>query len=151
MKRVMVTVLAAALSIAAVAGCASKEQTGAVIGGVAGGLLGSQFGSGTGQVAAVLVGTLAGTMIGASVGRYMDEQDKAKLAQTMEYNRTNQTAQWVNPDTHDSYAVTPTKTYTNADGTPCREFTMNADVGGKTQQVYGTACRQADGSWKVVQ
>lgn len=34
-------------------------------------------------------------------------------------------------------------------GTPCREYYMTANIGGKKEQVYGTACRQADGSWKI--
>jgi len=33
---------------------------------------------------------------------------------------------------------------------PCREYYMTADIGGKKKQIYGKACRQADGSWKVV-
>jgi surface antigen len=153
MKKLVVTAIAAALSVAMVAGCASKEQTGAVIGGLAGGLLGSQFGGGNGQIAAVLVGTLAGTMIGSSVGRYMDQQDEAKLAQSLEYDKTNQTSGWTNPDTGNSYQVTPTQTTfpQSAQGQPCREFTMTANIGGKPQETYGTACRQADGSWKIVQ
>jgi surface antigen len=69
--------------------------------------------------------------------------------QVFEYNRTNQPSSWTNPDTGNSYTVTPTQTY-ESQGTPCREFTMNSQIGGKTEQVYGTACRQADGSWKIV-
>ena len=26
----------------------------------------------------------------------------------------------------------------------------DVNIGGKTEQAYGTACRQPDGSWKVV-
>jgi len=44
--------------------------------------------------------------------------------------------------------VTPTKTYETAAG-PCREYTIDAIIGGSTEKIYGTACRQADGSWKV--
>jgi hypothetical protein len=37
--------------------------------------------------------------------------------------------------------------FTNAAGQPCREYTTNAGSG---QPVYGTACRMADGQWRVV-
>ena len=56
---------------------------------------------------------------------------------------------WRNPDTGDTYSVTPTRTYETEQG-PCREFTMQASIGGRPDTVYGTACRQSDGSWKVV-
>jgi surface antigen len=45
--------------------------------------------------------------------------------------------------------MTPTNTYDSGTG-PCREYTLDATIGGKTEQIYGTACRQPDGSWKVV-
>lgn len=153
MKRLLVGAFALVLGLALIQGCATKEQTGAVLGGVAGGVLGSQVGGGQGRTLAIIVGTLAGTMIGSTIGRYMDEQDRLRMAQSLETNRTNQTTAWKNPDTGDSYAVTPTKTTYPAgtESQPCREFTMTANVGGKPEQMYGTACRQADGSWKVVQ
>jgi hypothetical protein len=30
-----------------------------------------------------------------------------------------------------------------------REYTMTVDIGGQPTQVYGSACRQADGSWRM--
>jgi hypothetical protein len=32
----------------------------------------------------------------------------------------------------------------------CREFEQTVVIDGKPQNAYGTACRQADGSWKIV-
>ncbi len=32
----------------------------------------------------------------------------------------------------------------------CREYQRTVNVGGRTQQSYGTACRQPDGAWKIV-
>jgi surface antigen len=46
--------------------------------------------------------------------------------------------------------VTPTKTFQEPDGTPCREYVTDAVIGGQREQVTGTACRQPDGSWKIV-
>jgi len=37
--------------------------------------------------------------------------------------------------------------FTNAAGQPCRQYMANAGSG---QPVYGTACRMADGQWRVV-
>ena len=146
-------VLCSALAVSlALGGCQSgagqNEQAGMVIGGVLGGVLGKQVGKGDGNVAAIIVGTLAGAAIGGSVGRSMDDTDRLKTAHSLETVRTGVSSTWVNPDTGNQYVVTPTKTYDSAQG-PCREYTVDAVVGGQEEQVYGTACRQADGSWKV--
>ena len=135
-----------------VSGCAShtgeQERAGMVIGGVLGGLLGTQVGSGQGRTAAIIIGTMAGTAIGGSIGYSMDEVDRLKTSQTLETVRTGVPSSWQNPDTGNTYQVTPTRTYETA-GAPCREYTVDAVVAGKNQKVYGTACRQPDGSWKV--
>ncbi len=47
--------------------------------------------------------------------------------------------------------VVATKQGRDEDGLTCREFQQEIQVGGKTEQGYGTACLQADGSWKIVQ
>lgn len=150
MNKLAVSFISAALAVSIV-GCQTppnKEQTGTVVGGVLGGVLGSQVGEGKGTTAAIIVGTLIGAAIGSSVGRSMDEVDRMKAAQTLEHNRTGQPTSWHNPDSGVDYTVTPTRTYETSTG-PCREYTMDAEIGGKTEQVYGTACRQQDGSWKV--
>lgn len=125
-----------------------NEDAGMIIGGVLGGILGSQVGDGSGQTAATIAGAMAGMAIGGSVGRSMDELDRMKLATAMETTRTGVATQWQNPDTGYTYAVTPTQTTETSQG-PCREFSMDAQIGGRTEQVYGTACREADGSWRI--
>ncbi|NIP72929.1 MAG: glycine zipper 2TM domain-containing protein [Gammaproteobacteria bacterium] len=153
MKRLTAAILVAAFIVAAVGGCEefTREEQGSIIGGVAGAVIGSRFGGGEGRTAAIVLGALAGSMIGAKLGRYMDEQDRTNTATVLEYNKTGQTSAWQNPDTGYAYTVTPTETYTADSGTgPCREFTMQATVGEEVEEVYGTACRQADGSWKIV-
>lgn len=151
-KRIFIAILLA--TTVGVAGCAShqgpKEQVGTVAGGVIGGLAGHQVGSGSGQTAATIVGALAGAAIGSSVGRSMDERDRVQMARTFEHSKTGSTNRWENPDTGHEYAVTPTRTYESKSG-PCREYTMDAWVGGEREEVHGTACRQPDGSWKVVE
>ncbi|BAZ92550.1 hypothetical protein TspCOW1_25700 [Thiohalobacter sp. COW1] len=144
-------VLAATLGVG---GCATyqgpQEQAGMVIGGILGGVLGSEVGGGRGRTAAIIAGTLAGAAIGGAIGQSMDEVDRMKTAGTLETVRTGVTSTWQNPDTGYQYAVTPTRTYETSSG-PCREYTIDAQIGGRTEQVYGTACRQPDGSWKVVE
>ena len=56
---------------------------------------------------------------------------------------------WSNPDNGNRYTVKPTRTYYH-DQQPCREYITKAIIGGKTERIYGKACRQADGSWRVM-
>jgi surface antigen len=139
----------------AVSGCATnqgqiqQEQAGMVIGGVLGGLLGNQVkGHGAGRTVAVIAGTLAGAAIGGAIGRSMDETDRLKTSASLETVRTGVPSAWRNPDSGNEYTVVPTRTYETSTG-PCREYTIDAVVGGRKEKVYGTACRQADGSWRV--
>jgi surface antigen len=135
-----------------VAGCANyqpqQEQSGMVIGGLLGGVLGSQVGRGDGRTAAIILGSLAGAAVGGSVGHSMAEVDKMRTAQTLETVRTGVPTSWKNPDSGNQYVVVPTRTYDAPTG-PCRDYTIDAIVGGKKDKVNGTACRQADGSWDV--
>jgi len=135
-------------------GCVGhKKEAGTIIGGVTGGLIGSQFGKGGGQVAATALGAVAGAFVGNTIGDQMDEQDKAMHNRTL-YNGletapTGTSSKWKNPDNGHSGSFTPIRTYDNG-GQFCREYTNKIMVGGKEHQGYGTACRQPDGSWKVV-
>jgi surface antigen len=146
--RVSLAFVAAAL-LAACSTVPSKQDQGMLIGAIAGGVLGHQVGDGSGQVLATMFGTVAGAMIGGNVGRSMDETDQMKTAMALENVQTGVSSNWINPDTGYEYVMTPTNTYSGASG-PCREYTMDAIIGGRTEQVYGTACRQPDGSWQVV-
>lgn len=133
-------------------GCANyqsqQEQSGMVIGGVLGGVLGSQVGRGDGRTAAIILGTVAGAAIGGSVGRSMADVDKMKTAHALETVRTGVPTSWKNPDSGNQYVVVPTRTY-DAAGGPCRDYTIDAVIAGKRDKLFGTACRQPDGSWQV--
>lgn len=151
MKQFLV-VLASSILCLALTGCAnmSNRDVGTITGGVLGGALGNQIGGGSGRVLATVGGTLIGAYIGGSVGQSMDDVDRMRMSQAFETTRTNQASTWRNPDSGNTYTVTPTHTYTNPRGQPCREYSTTAIIGGKRQEIYGTACRQADGSWKVI-
>lgn len=141
--------MAVLAAFAAATGCARKEHTGAVIGGTLGGWFGSQIGTGVGRLAATTAGVLGGSYIGGRIGRAMDEADRMRAHQTLERTPTGETVAWTNPDTGTSYEITPTRTY-ESQGSPCREYTAEAWIGGEREVVTGTACRQADGSWRAI-
>ncbi|MCK5092940.1 MAG: glycine zipper 2TM domain-containing protein [Gammaproteobacteria bacterium] len=150
-KKIIVTILLAC--VIGASGCATtgqgqNEQAGVIIGSILGGVLGSHVGKGDGRTAAIILGTLVGASIGGAIGQSMDDTDRLKTAHSLESIRTGVPTSWNNPDTGNAYTVTPTRTYEEAAG-PCREYTIDAVIGGKKEKVYGTACRQPDGSWKT--
>ena len=152
-KFIIPLVVASALVLAGCSGQGQKQTGGSLVGAAAGGLLGAQFGSGTGKLVGTALGVLAGAWLGSEVGKTLDNADKAAMRQSSQYaleaTKTGHTSDWSNPDSGNSGTVTPTKTYQTAAGEYCREYQQTVTVGGKTQDAYGTACRQADGTWKV--
>jgi len=52
-------------------------------------------------------------------------------------------------DEASGYVVT-TRKGTSSRGQQCREYQHSITVGGKTEEAYGSACLQPDGSWKIV-
>lgn len=153
------TVVAATLVALLAAGCTNspygQKQTVGTLGGAAlGGLLGSQFGSGTGRLVATGAGVLIGGLIGSEVGRTMDEQDRMRANQAVtqaQQGPLGETVVWNNPDSGHSGSVTPVRDGTSTSGLYCREFQQTVTVGGQTQTAYGTACRQPDGTWRIVE
>jgi surface antigen len=130
-----------------------REGSGTLIGAGTGALIGSQFGSGEGRLVGAAIGTLAGALIGQDVGRTLDQADQLvaqRSAQAaLETGPSRKTATWVNPDTGNRGSITPTRTFQSKDGRYCREYQQTIKVGGEKQHAYGTACRQADGSWQI--
>ena len=151
----MVLMVAVALGACAGQGQGGKEFGGTLIGAAAGGLLGSQFGSGSGKLAAVAAGTLLGAWVGNEVGKSLDRADRLAMAETtqisLETSRSYTTSTWRNPDSGHSGTITPEPVYRTPHGEYCREYQQTVNIGGRTERAYGTACRQPDGSWKMVQ
>ena len=130
-----------------------KETIGTLGGAAAGGLLGAQFGSGTGKLVATGAGVLIGALIGSEVGRSLDEADRIKANEAIRASYDapiGEKIEWNNPRSGNSGSVVPVRDGTSSSGAYCREYQQTVTVGGKTEQAYGTACRQPDGSWRIV-
>jgi surface antigen len=131
-------------------GTCYRELVGAVVGGVAGGAAGSQIGKGDGRTVAIIGGTILGVIVGGSIGREMDRIDQNCVGQILEHAPDRQRIVWADHDNNSRYSVEPGRTFQQANGRYCREYTTTAQIGGRSEQVYGTACRQPDGSWQLV-
>ena len=132
----------------------SEQVVGTLLGAAVGGLLGSQIGGGTGNKVAIGAGVLAGGLLGNNVGRTLSCADQVQHGQAAQKAFETQPAgtstTWQNPDAGTAGTITPTATYQRSDGTYCRDFEQTVTIDGRYETATGTACRQPDGSWKVV-
>lgn len=131
----------------------NKQTAGTLLGGVAGGLAGSRFGGGTGKLVAVGVGTLLGAALGNAAGQSLDRADQtyAQRAEQRAYAAPmGETIRWNNPESGNWGSYTPTRDGYGAAGEYCREYQTTVSIGGRLQEMYGTTCRQPDGTWRIV-
>jgi surface antigen len=144
------------VAVIAAAGCADVSQNpktalGAAGGAAAGGLIAA---AASGNPAAIAGGVILGGLAGGAIGNALDQRDHQLAAQAaqqaLEVAPVGSPVPWTNPDNGHTGTVTPVRTYQVASGGYCREYQQIVTVGGQQQQSYGTACRQPDGSWKVV-
>lgn len=157
--RMAVALLAASIVVAA-AGCADQrrhgeKQTVGTLGGAAlGGLLGAQFGSGTGKLVSTAVGVLIGALAGSEAGKSLDRADRLYADRAVSRAHAapvGETITWKNPDNGNRGSVTPVREGTSSSGRYCREFQQSITVAGRTQQGFGIACQQPDGTWRILQ
>lgn len=129
-----------------------KTQVGAATGAAAGGLLGAAVG---GHSEGILAGVLLGGLVGGAIGNSLDQADRDYLERAsyygLESTPSGEVSEWHNPDSGHYGSIEPTRTWESASGRYCREYTQTITVGGRTKRGYGTACRQRDGSWRIVQ
>jgi len=132
----------------------NKADIGTLGGAVGGGIIGSNIGGGKGAIAGTIAGTLLGGVLGNSVGRSLDNADMAAYdrasQRALETAQPGQSMPWRNPRSGNYGKVTPSNYYQDDSGRYCREYNQHITVGGKKQHSFGTACRQPDGTWQIV-
>lgn len=89
---------------------------------------------------------LMGTVIGGTMGA----SDHGHAGLVLEKTRTGHAVEWTNPDTGNRYTMTPTRTYRNAAGEDCRDYSVWGWIDGFEERLVGTACRTNDGAWRSV-
>lgn len=142
-------------------------NAGTLLGGALGGFAGSQIGGGSGRLAATALGVFLGSAIGTNAGsscraeaapryqpRYQEpvyqERRHVRRRRSPRYRDDSQYYYYQQPariSAPSSY-IAPVVETRGED--LCREYTSEAVIGGELQPVFGTACLQDDGSWRVV-
>jgi surface antigen len=142
-------------------GCApdqDREVIGTLLGGIVGGIIGNQFGRGRGRTAATVAGVVLGGIAGNAITR--DRWCSDRRADAYYYNYAYYDAfdtpsygrryEWRNNYSGNWGYVEPIG-YTDYQGyDDCREFSQTIYIDGRPQYGRGVACRQRDGSWRIV-
>lgn len=138
--RIVALSIAVAL-VVATPGCESinKRDFGTAIGGVLGGFLGHKVDNG--GAGGTLIGVLLGAAVGRMIGQYMDEQDRTRLAETINTAPSGQTVRWHNDDSNHDFAVTPTSGFYAKGEQQCRSFDQVVYVDGRREVMEGVACK----------
>ncbi|MFP3920138.1 MAG: RT0821/Lpp0805 family surface protein [Dichotomicrobium sp.] len=135
------------------AGCSSKQDSGALIGAVTGGIIGNQVGQGTGRVLATAAGAVVGGIVGSEIGRDLDEADRRRAAAAeyyaLEEEPVGKSRGWRSPDSGHRGEVVITDEYREA-GRLCRDYEHTIYIEGEPDVLRGTSCRGDDGRWREV-
>lgn len=147
------TLIPAIAAAALLAGCQSTAtQTASGPGTFYGGVINSQYGaSGNHKLAQSGTGTMVGAFIGKEAKIGQADLPHADAAAKRAYAApVGERIFWNNPQTGSSGTITSTREGYNSAGTYCREYQQTVTAGSNTELIYGTACKQADGTWKIV-
>jgi len=123
------------------------------IGAVSGALTGANVRKGRGRLVAVAAGTVTGAFLGGETGRWLDQADRISIAKARQHAHfvpVGETIQWSNPENGNHGEIRPVRDGRSNGGRYCREYHNSVVINGQSQQAYGVACRQFDGSWPVI-
>lgn len=153
-KLALIIVTTLFLSACQTNGVGPKQQFGTLAGAGLGALVGSNVGRGRGRMTMVALGALGGAYLGSEIGRSLDRADcrRARRAYARAMSApVGQRISWNNPNSQNygSYETTR-EGRERASDAHCREYKTTINIGGWEENGFGTACRQDDGTWKIV-
>jgi surface antigen len=110
---------------------------------------GSQVGAGTGEAS---VGAIEGGLLGADIGLSLSEDERQAARQAeyeaLEYGRAGQPTTWsTRSGTRGEISVGATYEVNRLD---CREYSHTVYIDGRPRVARGTACRQPEGTWRII-
>ena len=139
-----------------------NQYFGTLTGAVVGGIIGNQFGHGNGRVATTAAGVVAGAWAGNEIGYSIDNSEQRPgpsggYAPSGGNGGGSYAGSYASPSGYKPNYVapddapTPVSAYDQSYGGYCRTYSQQVQDGNSIRETYGTACLQADGTWRAVQ
>ncbi len=97
------------------------------------------------------LGWLAFSVVALAIIDDLDERQQREHELAMRESLrapVGETIRW--RDSNAAGSVTTVREGTSSQGRYCREYVQDVRIGGQAQKAYGTACRNADGSWEII-
>jgi surface antigen len=151
--------LAATLVVTAssiLAGCVSDPYTGGISNETAGTVGGAATGAIIGaaiaknDAAGALLGAAIGGVIGNRIGANLDEESRRRYwdaqNRALEYGSSEE---WENEERGDHGRIAAGRPYYQGQQM-CRPYESTVWISGRGEQLTGTACRNADGTWSQI-
>jgi surface antigen len=156
MRKLIGTALIPATILLSLSAC-DEQQIGTIAGAAGGAAAGKAIGGdGTSGYVGLIIGAVAGGYLGGELGKRLSNRDREQQASaTNKALDTGSSQSWSNPESgaRGSVAVNePFQSKTGStNGQTCRAFSSSATAGDGTSGTgKGTACKQPDGTWKIV-
>lgn len=115
---------------------------------------GPATGDGGEQVARLTTGLLAGGALAPGLDKTLDPADRLAMRDTTQKalgtGRSGVAVAWRNAASGHSGSVTPQPPFRTDKGLDCREFQQTVTIDGAMITGYGTACRDNEGAWRMV-
>jgi surface antigen len=131
-------------------GTCDRERIGQILGGIAGAAIGSSVTHGDGRNAAIIGGAIIGVIVGGNIGRSMDRVDQGCVGQILEHDPDGNRVAWFDAEGGTEYQVTPEMPFKDRSGRYCRKYLTDAADDGVNRRTYNTACRESNGTWKMI-
>jgi surface antigen len=134
---------------------ADNELLGGLLGGAAGAGLGAAFGGAKGAAIGGVAGLALGALSANQFSRSERRREQSYAAPPPQYSQgyAPPPQYGYQPAAPQAYAAPsyPAPRPTTAYGTSyCREYSSTTVIDGVSRVTHGTACRQADGTWRIV-
>lgn len=126
---------------------------GAIVGALAGGLLGNAISRGPQRGAGTAVGAIFGGLLGASIGNNLNCEQRSYAIDAnyrgFEAGRPHARYDWRDPR-GEAYGYVQVGDYYQDRGLRCTTYTQEIWVHGRPETARGRACRQPDGTWRMI-
>jgi surface antigen len=140
---------AASVTLAGCMGNGPNQDAGTLFGAATGAIVGGALGNG--NLGAVAAGAVIGGFLGNAIGQELDANDQ-RLAANAQYAALNsgQTGAPVQWHGRRNYGNVVAGSPYRVNDYNCRDYTHTIYIDGRPEVARGTACRQPDGTWRVV-
>ena len=118
---------------------------------ITGGLVSTPPSPSNQKIVVSVTGASLGALLSSQAKKTLNKRDREKIDNAAERSfRDGERVEWRNDKTGRKGAIQPGKPYRTTSGDLCRDFTNTIRYQDREDIVTGTACKNENGSWQIV-